>query len=174
LTTNEDNDQNREGRGRDHGFGHWRDERKFHEKMEKLRRVQFGQRGFLRPQILQLLEKQPMNGVDIMNQLQDMSHGWYRPSPGSIYPLLEQLEKEGLIAKNADGKFELTSAYGEQTGVGDDLAGALSSIESNTSFLEDIARTDSARMTKVRERIEKIAKRMQELDGAVHSERGTA
>jgi hypothetical protein len=29
-------------------------------------------------------------------------------------------------------------------------------------------------MAKVRERIEKIAKRMQDLDGAVHSEKGTA
>src|SRR5580658_9814485 len=114
--------------------------------LQHLQRMQFGQRGFLRPQVLELFGQQPMNGVDIMNQLQDMSHGWYRPSPGSIYPLLEQLEKEGLIAKNAEGKFELTSAYGEQTGVGDDLAGALSSIESNTSFLEDIARSDSARM----------------------------
>ncbi len=68
--------------------------------------------------MIQLLEKKPMNGVDIMNELQEMSHGWYRPSPGSIYPLLEQLEKEGLVAKNKEGKFELTACVRRAVGHG--------------------------------------------------------
>jgi hypothetical protein len=141
--------------------------------MEHLARIRFGQRGFLRPQIIQLLEKGPVNGVDIMNELQEMSHGWYRPSPGSIYPLLEQLEKEGLIAKNDDGKFELTAAYGEQSGVVDDLAGALSSMESNTSYLEDLQKADGPRLSKHRSRIEKLTRRLEALNGALQSRSGS-
>ncbi len=106
-----------------------------------------------------------MNGVDIMNELQDMSHGWYRPSPGSIYPLLEQLEKEGLVAKNKEGKFELTASYGEQSGTGDTLAGALSVMESNTSYLEDHQRTDGEKHTKCRDRIDNLRRRLEALNG---------
>lgn len=147
--------------------GHWRKESHLREKMEQLRRVQFGQRGFLRPKIVELFEGGPMNGVDIMNKLQEMSHGWYRPSPGSIYPILEQLEKEGLIAKNKDGKFELTSAYSEESGVGGDVASAISAMESNASYLEDLLKSDAARLSKSKERIEKLSRRLESLRGAL-------
>ena len=140
--------------------------------MEHMRRIQFGRRGFLRPEIIQLLEKKPMNGADIMNELHEMSHGWYRASPGAIYPLLEQLEKEGLIAKNKDGKFELTAAYGERSGNGDNVASALSVMESNTSYLEDLQRTDGTSISKYRERMEKLTKRLEALNGALRSGSG--
>jgi DNA-binding PadR family transcriptional regulator len=140
--------------------------------MDRLRRIQFGQRGFLRPQIIQLLEKQPMNGIDIMNKVQEMSHGWYRPSPGSIYPLLEQLEKEGLIAKNNEGKFELTAAYAEQSGIVGNVASVLSEMESGTSYLEDLQKADEASLSKCRERIEKLTRRLEALNGAQQSRSG--
>lgn len=142
------------------------------EGMHELQRMRFGQRGHLRPQIIELFERGPMNGVDIMNRLQEMSHGWYRPSPGSVYPLLEQLEREGLIAKNKEGKFELTPAFARQAGVGDDLASALLAIESNASYLEDIQKTDAARLQKCGDRIEKLANRLDALKGATQSGRG--
>ena len=123
-------------------------------------RIQFGKRGFLRPQILELLQRQPANGVDIMDQLQEMSHGWYRPSPGAIYPLLDELEKEGLIAKNGEGKFDLTAAYAEQSGIGDNLATAISAMESNTSYLEDLRKTDPAGLAKSKQRIQRLAERL--------------
>jgi DNA-binding PadR family transcriptional regulator len=134
--------------------------------LEHLQRGQFGQRGFLRPQIIELFEEQPMNGVDIMNKLQDMSRGWYRPSPGSIYPLLEQLEKEGMIAKNQDGKFEITKEFAKKSDVAEDVATALSALESNASYLEDIQRADAARLQKCGDRIEKLAKRLEALKEA--------
>jgi DNA-binding PadR family transcriptional regulator len=140
--------------------------------VERLRRIQFGERGFLRPQMIQLLENEPMNGVDIMNKLQEMSHGWYRPSPGSIYPLLEQLEKEGLVARNKDGKFELTAAYGERSGAGDEANSALSVMESNASYLEDLRAANAASLSRYRDRIEKLAKRLDALRGALQSRGG--
>jgi predicted transcriptional regulator len=162
------NDDNKDKDKRHHRS--WRDRGLHHE--DHLGRIQFGQRGFLRPQIIQLLEKQPMNGVDIMNELQEKSHGWYRPSPGSIYPLLEGLEKEGLIAKNKDGKFELTAAYGEQSGIGGNVASALSAMESNTSYLEDLQKADGGSLSKHRDRIEKLKRRLEDLNGASQSRSG--
>ena len=164
------NDDNQDAQRRNHG--RW-GKPGFHN-MGHLRRIQFGQRGFLRPEIIHLLERQPMNGGDIMNELQEMSHGWYRPSPGSVYPILEQLEKEGLIVKNKDGKFELTAAYGEESGVGGDLASTLSVMESNTSYLEDLQKTDVASLSKYRERIEKLRRRLEALGGVPQAGSGSS
>ncbi len=38
-----------------------------------------------------------MSGIDIINRLEERSSGAWRPSPGSIYPLLAQMEEDGYI-----------------------------------------------------------------------------
>jgi DNA-binding PadR family transcriptional regulator len=66
-------------------------------------------RGDVRLAILLLLAEQPRNGYQIMQELEQRSQGTWRPSPGSVYPALQQLEDEGLIA--AENKlFTLTEA----------------------------------------------------------------
>src|SRR5271168_4604110 len=76
-------------------------------------RAQFGQRGWLRPAILKLLEEKPMNGMEMINKFYEASHGWWKPSPGSVYPLLETLESEGTIKKMSDGRYEITKSFKE-------------------------------------------------------------
>jgi DNA-binding PadR family transcriptional regulator len=59
--------------------------------------------------ILSMLSSSPKNGVEIMDEIEITTRGWWRPSPGSVYPVLDQLSKEGLIKKRSDdGKYELT------------------------------------------------------------------
>ncbi len=68
-------------------------------------------RGDVRLAILHLLAEEPMHGYQIMQELSDRSGGMWQPSPGSVYPTLQQLEDEGLIATaESSGKrvFELT------------------------------------------------------------------
>jgi len=100
----------------------------------------------LRVWVLQLLERGPMNGAEIMEQMDRMTMGWWRPSPGSIYPLLDQLADEKLVTKRDDGKYELTDAA--KTGP-DWVRGwmgrgprtpedALSEMESYVAYLEDL------------------------------------
>jgi DNA-binding PadR family transcriptional regulator len=61
-------------------------------------------RGDVRAAALALLSEQPMNGYQIIQELTDRSGGVWRPSPGSVYPALQQLEDEGLIrAEAGDG-----------------------------------------------------------------------
>lgn len=67
-------------------------------------------RGDVRAAILLLLEEEPRNGYGLMQEVEARSEGAWRPSPGSVYPALSQLEDEGLIAP-AEGKtFALTDA----------------------------------------------------------------
>ena len=70
-------------------------------------------RGDVRSAILLLLDEQPRNGYAVMQEVEQRSSGAWRPSPGSIYPALAQLEDEGLVAP-ADGEqgkaFALTDA----------------------------------------------------------------
>jgi len=68
-------------------------------------------RGDVRIAILHLLADKPMHGYQIMQEISDRTDGLWRPSPGSVYPTLQQLEDEGLVkAEQSDGKniFELT------------------------------------------------------------------
>jgi DNA-binding PadR family transcriptional regulator len=62
-------------------------------------------RGDVRTAILHLLAEQPMHGYQIMQELNQRSGGVWRPSPGSIYPTLQQLEDEGLVRpEETEGK----------------------------------------------------------------------
>ena len=54
-------------------------------------------RGDVRTAILALLAEQPMHGYQIIGQLGERSGGMWRPSAGSVYPTLQQLENEGLV-----------------------------------------------------------------------------
>ncbi len=68
----------------------------------------------LRHWVLFLLQDSPRNGVEIMDATEAMSRGWWRPSPGSVYPILESMSREGVIRKRADGKYELTASGKEE------------------------------------------------------------
>jgi DNA-binding PadR family transcriptional regulator len=75
------------------GFGSWGPRSRF-----------FGP-GEVRLAILSLLADGPRHGYELMKMLAQRSGGIYRASAGTIYPTLQQLEDEGLIAAEAaDGK----------------------------------------------------------------------
>jgi DNA-binding PadR family transcriptional regulator len=70
-------------------------------------------RGDVRLAVLTLLAEQPMHGYQIITELGSRSGGVWRPSPGSVYPTLQQLQDEGLVTvAEEDGRrtFSLTDA----------------------------------------------------------------
>jgi DNA-binding PadR family transcriptional regulator len=70
-------------------------------------------RGDVRLALLRLLAEEPRNGYQLMQDIEERSEGLWRPSPGSVYPTLAQLEDEGLVRSvEAEGarQFELTDA----------------------------------------------------------------
>jgi DNA-binding PadR family transcriptional regulator len=61
--------------------------------------------GEARLAMLSLLSEQPMHGYELMKRLEERSGGIYRASAGTVYPTLQQLEDEGLIAADTqDGR----------------------------------------------------------------------
>lgn len=54
-------------------------------------------RGRVRLLILSVLREQPMHGYQVIGELEARSGGRWRPSAGSVYPTLQQLEDEGMV-----------------------------------------------------------------------------
>jgi DNA-binding PadR family transcriptional regulator len=98
-------------------------------------------RGDVRSAILRLLAEEPRNGYQVMQAIEELSAGRWRPSPGSVYPALSLLEDEGLIrATERDGTkvFELTDTGQEQVASLGDAPAPWSSEEDG----DDDARRD--------------------------------
>jgi DNA-binding PadR family transcriptional regulator len=74
-------------------------------------------RGMLRPITLVLLREKPMSGSEIAEEIEYYAE--WKPSPGSIYPLLSSLQEDGLIEPNEDSdpslkRFSLTPKGAEE------------------------------------------------------------
>lgn len=60
-------------------------------------------RGDVRITILILLDEGPANGYQLMQEIEQRTNGAWKPSSGSIYPALQQLEDEGIV-QTAEGE----------------------------------------------------------------------
>jgi len=122
--------------GHHHGFGHR------------------PRRGGLRTWTLSILQQAPRNGAEIMDQIELSSQGWWRPSPGSVYPLLDELQKEGSISKREDGRYEITEKgkhefewpCGMPTKQPRSVEDIIAEMNSYISYLEDMKRTDNSKI----------------------------
>ena len=69
-------------------------------------------KGNVRAAVLALLAERPMHGYEMIQEIGRRTDGLWRPSPGSVYPTLQLLADEGLVAstEEAGGKklFTLT------------------------------------------------------------------
>ena len=102
----------------------------------------------------------------------EKTHSSWRPSPGSIYPMLSKMVEEDLISKMEDGRYELTlkgqttadkllmhfPAYGSTDQ--DKLENVLTEINDYISYLEDIEKEKlvphQAKIELLSERLKKI------------------
>ncbi|MFI7698627.1 PadR family transcriptional regulator [Nonomuraea sp. NPDC049480] len=74
-------------------------------------------RGDVRAALLALLHEGPQNGYQMIQGIEERSRGVWRPSPGSVYPALQQLEDEGLVTADEPGgrrTYRLTEQGREQ------------------------------------------------------------
>jgi DNA-binding PadR family transcriptional regulator len=54
-------------------------------------------RGDIRLVLLELLKDKPRHGYELIKAMEERSGGFYRPSPGAVYPTLQLLEEEGNV-----------------------------------------------------------------------------
>jgi len=59
-------------------------------------------KGFLRYYVLKSLNEKPMSGSEIISEIEKRTNGCWKPSPGSIYPLMAWLQEEGYIKETAE------------------------------------------------------------------------
>ena len=57
----------------------------------------FFEKGVLKFILLDLLREKPSHGYDLIREMEKRSQGFYTPSPGSIYPVLQKLQKKELV-----------------------------------------------------------------------------
>jgi DNA-binding PadR family transcriptional regulator len=62
------------------------------------RRSSSFQKGDLKYILLDLIKDKPRHGYEIIRDLEEQSHGFYKPSPGVIYPTLQMLEEMGYAS----------------------------------------------------------------------------
>ena len=63
----------------------------------------FFRQGEVRLALLSLLDDGPAHGYELMKRLEERSGGMYSASAGTVYPVLQQLEDEGLVRQEEDG-----------------------------------------------------------------------
>jgi DNA-binding PadR family transcriptional regulator len=81
-------------------------------------------RGDVRSAILDVVRTaqwngEEVNGYQVIQQIAERSNGAWRPSPGSVYPTVQQLEDEGLVEtvdSNGRRSLRLTAAGQEYVG----------------------------------------------------------
>lgn len=103
-------------------------------------------KGDVRAAILSLLADGPSNGYGLIKTIAEKTNGAWRPSPGSVYPTLQQLVDEELIAPIGDGRrteFELTDTGRAYVGEhADEMAKAWEQTagrsDADTAFLESV------------------------------------
>jgi DNA-binding PadR family transcriptional regulator len=63
------------------------------------------EKGDLKYVILNLLKDKPSHGYEIIRALEELFHGFYTPSAGSVYPTLQMLDDMGYVSSSErDGK----------------------------------------------------------------------
>jgi DNA-binding PadR family transcriptional regulator len=125
----------------------------------------------LKMAVMWMLSNGPKNGVELMNEMENVTQGWWRPSPGSIYPLLDQLATEGVIKKRDDGRYELTESATEEMdwGMGSSFRKRQSVDEMMTevsgfvSYIEELNRSDPAKAAAYRDKMKELAERLSAL-----------
>ena len=101
--------------------------------------------GQLRLYLLALLEQRPMHGYEVITALSDRFGGTYRPSAGTVYPRLAQLEEDGLVRRtdvDRRSTYELTDAGRREL---EERRGELAALE------QGIAETVRDRAARVRD-----------------------
>ncbi len=145
-----------------------------HDIMRKLGKLgRYGGYGGLKSWVLYMLGERPMNGAEIMDNMESMSYGAWRPSPGSIYPLLGKMVEERLIVKREDGRYVLASEgydrinfFGEGWGNKPyTIDNILAEFENYLSYVEDLPKE---KVLPYEERLGKAIERMSKIKDSLH------
>jgi DNA-binding PadR family transcriptional regulator len=121
--------------------------------------------------VMYLLSSSPKNGVELMDGVQSITRGWWRPTPGSIYPLLKEMTDQGIVRKLDDGRYELTSKgkteaggyFGPSTGAIQTVGEAVQQLHNTASYIQDLKRSGQASVGEHKDMLREVKKQISDL-----------
>ncbi|MGB5963688.1 MAG: PadR family transcriptional regulator [Coleofasciculaceae cyanobacterium] len=96
-------------------------------------------RGEIKYLLLTLIAEQPQHGYQLIKELEARQGGFYRPSPGSVYPTLQLLEEGGyLISEQVEGKrvYTITDSGRELLAERDNAGGLRERVDTQQPLIE--------------------------------------
>jgi len=123
-----------------------------------------------------MVREGPKTGAEMMDLMEGNLQGWWRPSPGSIYPLLKSMTEEGVLSRSSDGKYSLTKMgkeeielpfpwMGRHLSSPRSVEGMLEEISYQIAYLEDLALTKDDKLTEQRAKIQELSERLAKVCG---------
>lgn len=79
-----------------------------------------------------------------MDDIEHVTRGFWRPSPGSVYPLLDEMARDGVIKRGEDGRYSLVgpASPGRSWGLGRpsprNVEEAIVELRGLVAYLEDL------------------------------------
>ena len=129
----------------------------------------FRRYGGMRFYVLWLLRAKSMKGSEIINEIESQTMGWWRPSPGTIYPLLSALEKEGYILRDSKLRYSLSEKakseffprnYGSNHDIPKStISRAVKDLDACVTLLED----EADHIEELRDQITEVSRRLVKL-----------
>jgi DNA-binding PadR family transcriptional regulator len=121
--------------------------------------------------VVSLLASSPKNGVELIDGVEAMTRGWWRPSPGSVYPLLERMADEGTVRKRDDGRYELTAkanaelevSFGSRFRSPRSGGEAVLELQNLIAMMEDLVKLRPEELSLQRDKLRDLTKRLDEL-----------
>jgi DNA-binding PadR family transcriptional regulator len=122
--------------------------------------------------IVSLLSTSPKNGVELMDGVEEMTRGWWRPTAGSIYPLLTTMVGEGTVKKrDGDGRYELTLkarkeleySLGPRLKTPRTSEGIFKEISAFVAFAEDLEKASPGGLDSSEEEVRDIIRRLTDI-----------
>ena len=82
-----------------------------HEEKTATKWLKESQKGYMRIVLLILLSKKPCHGYEMMKEVEDRTEGFWKPTAGGVYPILQSLEKAGYIKGEWDSQKRKRKIY---------------------------------------------------------------
>jgi len=59
--------------------------------------LEWSRKGYMGMALLLMINERPFTGYDVMRVMRETTQGFWKPTPGGVYPVLKKLENEGLV-----------------------------------------------------------------------------
>ncbi|MBC7120586.1 MAG: PadR family transcriptional regulator [Candidatus Methanosuratus sp.] len=59
--------------------------------------LEWSRKGYMGMALLLMINEKPLTGYEMMRTMRETTQGFWRPTPGGVYPVLKKLESEGLV-----------------------------------------------------------------------------